>query len=466
MIGHSLGEYVAACLAGVLPLDDALRLVAVRGQIMQEAPAGAMLAVELNEKEASLLAHDGLSLAAINGPSQCVLSGSAEAIEAAQKRLEQDRVACHRLTTSCAFHSQLMESVTGKFREHVAKVQFQTPKIQYVSNVSGTWIQDSEATDPEYWVRHLRQTVRFADGLSTIMSQYQPILLEVGPGQTLSKLAGALFRGSQSSILSSLHSREPEQPFLLRSLGRLWLLGAKVDWHGYYRGEQRRRVSLPTYPFEGERYWVDAQPAVSESGSGIGLSRQASSKKDANIANWFYVPSWRLSLPLEAGNAVEPQCWIVFADALGFGSTIAERLESMGHNVVLVRPGAAFARESDKSYVVCPDDRQSYEILAQSLKSDGRTPQKVVHCFSVTGDRGGSDDGMFKNIQSVGYYSLLYLAQAITKIFKDSACDVTVVSNYLAHIPGKEEGMAEKAGTMAPCIVIPQENPELQFSLS
>src|SRR5262249_21701582 len=158
MIGHSLGEYVAACLAGVLPLEDALRLVAVRGQVMQEAPPGAMLAVELNEKEASLLAHDGLSLAAINGPSQCVLSGSAAAIEAAQRRLEQDRVGCHRLNTSSAFHSQLMESVTGRFREYVAKVRFQLPKLQYVSNVSGTWIQDSEATNPEYWVRHLRQT--------------------------------------------------------------------------------------------------------------------------------------------------------------------------------------------------------------------------------------------------------------------------------------------------------------------
>jgi acyl transferase domain-containing protein/acyl carrier protein len=458
-----LGEYVAACMAGVLTLEDALKLVAVRGQIMQEAPAGAMLAVELNEKEASLLAHDGLSLAAINGPSQCVLSGSVEAIEAAQRRLEQDRVACHRLATSSAFHSQLMEYVTGKFREYVAKVKFLPPKIQYVSNVSGTWIQDREATDPEYWVRHLRQTVRFADGLSAIVSQYQPILLEVGPGQALSKLARVVFRGSPSFILSSMHSREPEQPFLLRSLGRLWQLSTKVDWHGYYRGEQRRRVSLPTYPFEGERYWVDAQPAASESGSGIGLSHQAGLKKDSNIANWFYVPSWRLSLPLEAGNTVEPQCWIVFADPLGFGSTVAERLEAMGHNVVLARTGAAFARESDKSYVICPDGRQSYELLAQSLKSDGRTPQKVVHCFSVTGDRGSSDAGTFKSMQSVGYYSLLYLAQAITKTFKDSACDVTVVSNYLAHIPGKEEGMAEKAGTMAPCIVISQENPNFTF---
>jgi phthiocerol/phenolphthiocerol synthesis type-I polyketide synthase E len=463
MIGHSLGEYVAACLAGVLSLEEALKLVAARGRIMQDAPSGAMLAVELNEKEASALAQDGLSLAAINGLSQCVLSGTTEAIAETQRRMEQEGIACHRLTTSCAFHSQLMESALGKFREYVAKVQFKAPKIEYVSNVTGTWIRDSEATDPEYWVRHLRQTVRFSDGLSTILAQHHPVLLEVGPGQTLSKLARSLFRGSQQLIHSSLRPRELEQQFLLRSLGRLWLEGATVDWHGYYHHEKRRRVSLPTYPFEGERYWVDAQPAAKEGGNGIGLNHQGSLEKEANIANWFYVPSWKLSLPLEAGNIAEPQCWIVFTDTLGFGSTIADRLEAMAHDVIRVRPGPNVTRENERSYVICPNEKQSYETLFECLKSDGRTPQKVVHCFSLTGNKEVSDASAFKSFQDVGYYSLLYLAQAITKTFKDCVCDITVISNHLAHIPGEEGGMAEKASTMAPCILIPQENPH--FSL-
>jgi phthiocerol/phenolphthiocerol synthesis type-I polyketide synthase E len=463
MIGHSLGEYVAACVAGVLPLEEMLKLVAARGKIMQESPAGAMLAVEWNEKEAALRARDGLSLAAINGPAQCVLSGSAEAIEAVEKQLEQERITCRRLPGSSAFHSHLMEQAAARFREVCRKAQFQPPKIQYVSNVSGTWIRDSEATDPEYWVRHLRQTVRFSDGLSAIMAQQPAALLEVGPGQTLGRLARVQLRGNAQLALASLHPQEPEQQFLRRSLARLWLKGAPVDWQGYYRAEKRRRVSLPTYPFEGERYWVEAQAAGGEADGAPGISRLGGLKKQSNIGNWFYVPSWKPGLALETENTAAPERWLVFADELGVGDAIAERLESLGHGVVRARAGAAVSRENDRSYVVRPDDRQSYEFLFECLKADDQIPQKIIHCFSLTGQKGASGAGVFRALQETGYYSLLYLAQAIAKIFKDSACDVTVVSNHLAQLPGEEAGMAEKASVMAPCVLVPQENPNFSF---
>jgi len=304
--------------------------------------------------------------------------------------------------------------------------------------------------------------VRFASWLSAILAQYHPVLLEVGPGQTLSKLARTLIRGGSQLILSSLHAGEMEQQFLLRSLGRLWQQGATVDWHGYYQNEKRRRVSLPTYPFEGERYWVDAQPAA-EGSNGLGLNARGSLGKETNIANWFYVPAWKLTLPLESPTMAEPQSWIVFIDPLGFGSVIADRLEAMAHNVTRVRSGPTLTRENERSYVICPNDRQSYEALCECLKSDGRTPQKVVHCLSVSGTKEVSSADTFKSFQEVGYYSLLYLAQAITKTFKDSACDITVVTNHLAHLPGEEDGMAEKASAMAPCILIPQENPLISF---
>jgi acyl transferase domain-containing protein/acyl carrier protein len=463
MIGHSLGEYVAACLAGVLTLEDALKLVAARGHIMQDAPTGAMLAVELNEKEASAFIGDGLSLAAINAPSQCVLSGSVEAIEAARKRLQEQHLACRRLTTSSAFHSHLMDSAVAKFREHVAIVDFKPPKTQYVSNVTGGWIRDIDATDPDYWVRHLRQTVRFSDGLGTILSQFQPILLEVGPEQTLGKLARSLPHASRPLVVSSLLSSEQEQPFLLRSLGRLWLEGAKVDWLGYYQNEKRRRVSLPAYPFEGERYWVDVQQTTNDESVGLGLGRREKLGKDSNIADWFYLPFWKPTLPVEVSRVAEPQCWILFMDALGFGAALAYQLESMGHKVVQVRSGPKATLENDGSYVIRPDDRQSYEVLVECLKSDEQYPKSIIHCFSLTESKAASGSHTFKNLQEVGYYSLLYLAQAITKTFKDLGCDITVVSNHLAHLPGEESGMPEKAGVMTPCILIPQENPNFSF---
>jgi phthiocerol/phenolphthiocerol synthesis type-I polyketide synthase E len=463
MIGHSLGEYVAACLAGVLSLEEALKLVVARGQVMQDTPAGAMLAVELNEKEASAFIGDNLSLASINAPSQCVLSGSVEAIEAAQKRLQEQRLACRRLNTSSAFHSHLMDSAAAKFREHLAKVHFKPPKIQYVSNVTGGWIKDTEATDPDYWVRHLRQTVRFSAGLSTILSQFQPILLEAGPGQTLGKLARSLPQPGRPSVVSSLLSSEQEQPFLLLSLGRLWLEGAKIDWPGYYQNEKRRRMSLPTYPFEGERYWVDVQQTANNESVGLGLGRREKLGKDSNIADWFYLPFWKPTLPVEVGKFAEPQCWILFTDALGFGSAIAYEFESMGHKVVRVRSGLNTTRENDSSYVIRPDDRQSYEVLLECLRSDERYPKGIIHCLSLTESKVVSDVHTFKSLQDVGYYSLLYLAQAITKTFKDLSCDITVVSNHVAHLPGEESGMPEKACAMAPCILIPQENPNFSF---
>jgi phthiocerol/phenolphthiocerol synthesis type-I polyketide synthase E len=461
MIGHSLGEYVAACLAEVLTLEEALKLVVARGQVMQDAPVGAMLAVELNEEEALALIGDGLSLAAINASSQCVLSGSVEAIEAAQQRLQEQRLTCRRLTTSSAFHSHLMDSAATKFREHLAKVHFKPPKIQYVSNVTGGWIKDTEATDPDYWVRHLRQTVRFSEGLRTILSQFQPILLEAGPGQTLGRLARSLPHAGRTLVVSSLLPSEQEQPFLSRSLGRLWLEGVKIDWLGYYQNEKRRRVSLPTYPFEGERYWVDVpQNANNEI---VGLGRREKLGKDSNLADWFYLPFWKPTLPVEVGKVAEPQCWILFTDALGFGPAVAYQLESMGHKVVRVRSGPNTIRENDRSYVIRPGERQSYEVLLECLKSDEQLPKSIIHCFSLTENKADSGTHTFKNLQDVGYYSLLYLAQAITKTFKDLACDITVVSNYLAHLPGEETGMPEKAGAMAPCILIPQENFNFSF---
>ncbi len=459
MIGHSLGEFVAACLAGVLTLEDALKLVVARGQIMQEAPAGAMLAVGLNEKDAASLTHDQLSLAAVNGPSQCVLSGTVEAIEAVQNRLNNDRVACHRLPTTSAFHSHLMESATARFREYVSRVNFKPPSLPYVSNVTGTWIRDAEATDPEYWVQQLRKTVRFSNGLMAIMSQYQAVLLEVGPGQTLTKLAQTLLRSSPHTLVSSLTSREPDFQFLLRNLGRLWLRGAAVDWRGYFHNEKRRRVSLPTYPFEGERYWIDVQTAADNGISGAGISRSYGLKKQPAIENWFYVPSWKPGLPLEAGGPFEPQCWVVFTDTLGVGTAIADSLRSKGHSVVTVKAGPASLRENEMSYTIRPGDKQSYEILFECLKADGKSPQKVVHCFSLTESRGDSDVSTFKALQDVGYYSLLYLAQVLGNTFKGLACDITVVSNYLVHLPGERNAAPEKASTMAPCILIPQENP-------
>lgn len=260
MIGHSIGEYVAATLAGVLSLEDALMLVAARGRLIQEMPPGAMLAVELSSTETYKVLSAPLSLAAVNGPEQCVVSGPSEAIDQLQHKFQAQGTACHRLHTSHAFHSDMMSPVLKRFTWLVKKVKLNPPSIPYVSNLTGNWISPQEATDPEYWSRHLRETVRFADGLEKLLQNESVILLETGPGQTLSTLARSRTKArSGQKVLSSMrHSREDvsDEKYLLTTLGRLWLAGVDLDWAAFYQEESRYRIPLPTYPFERQRFWV------------------------------------------------------------------------------------------------------------------------------------------------------------------------------------------------------------------
>lgn len=261
MIGHSLGEYVAACLAGVFSLESALKLVAVRGRLMQARPSGTMLSVPLPEEEVLPLLTGELSLAVVNTKRNCVVAGTHEAIEGLEKQLAEREIEARALHTSHAFHSAMMEPILADFREEVRQAKPQAPTVPFVSNVTGDWITAAEATDPAYWARHIRQTVRFADGLDTLLADSSPILLEVGPGQTLAsfaKLHPAKTPGQV--ILTSLrHPKETmdDKRFLLNSLGRLWLAGAEIDWSAYYADERRQRVPLPTYPFERKRYWLE-----------------------------------------------------------------------------------------------------------------------------------------------------------------------------------------------------------------
>jgi amino acid adenylation domain-containing protein len=267
LLGHSVGEYVAACLAGVFSLEDALRLVAARGRLMQAQPPGAMLAVPLPEAEVVPLLEGGpLSLAAINGPAACVVSGTEEDVRAFRESLGEE-VDCRVLHTSHAFHSALMDPVLEPFADLLAGVAMRPPAIPVVSNRTGVWLTADEATDPAYWAGHLRGTVRFADGLATLLGppdgRRRTALLEVGPGATLGSFAGR----SADVVLRSLPRPKEDRPdldILLGALGRLWLSGAEIDWAAVHAGERRRRVPLPAYPFERRRYWVEAQVELTE----------------------------------------------------------------------------------------------------------------------------------------------------------------------------------------------------------
>jgi amino acid adenylation domain-containing protein len=278
MIGHSLGEYVAACLAEVFPLEDALKLVAARGQLMQQLPRGAMLAIRLPEAEVRPLLNDQLSLATVNGPALCVVSGPVEDVETLRQGLERRSIAATPLQTSHAFHSAMMEPVLKPFAELVKTIRRLPPRVPFLSNVTGTWITADQATDPGYWAKHLRETVRFADGLGELLKEPGRVFLEVGPGHTLSSLAKQHpSRNPSTLVLATLSpgkSEASDETALLTALGRLWLAGLPVNWRSFYARERRKRVPLPAYPFERKRYFVDPKktghaPPVSTGEAGM-----------------------------------------------------------------------------------------------------------------------------------------------------------------------------------------------------
>lgn len=256
MIGHSLGEYVAACLSGVLTLEDALELVTMRGRLMQALGEGAMLAVAAPPEALEPL-PPGLSVAAINAPSRCVVSGPPDEVDEFEARVTAAGVAAQRLRTSRAFHSAMVDEALPALRHRVSEVRLEPPRIPYVSNVTGTWIRAEEATDPSYWAEHARRPVRFSDGASLLLAQPRTIFLEVGPGRTLgTQLAMHAAGERQPVIVPTLPgaSADTDHAALLGAVARAWVTGVPVDWERFHAHERRGRVELPTYPFEGERF--------------------------------------------------------------------------------------------------------------------------------------------------------------------------------------------------------------------
>jgi len=265
LIGYSLGEYTAATLAGVLSLEEALALVVKRGQLIQQLPSGAMLAVSLSEMELQPLLTEKLCLSAINGTELCVVAGSIESVTELEQYFLTNGIACRQLQTTHAFHSPIMEAIIQPFIKLVQTFDLKPPKISYISNVTGNWITAEEATDPNYWARHLCQTVRFADGIERLSQLPHQVLLEVGPGQTLGSIVlqnstniNVLDRLVISSLPNS-YSQQSDQAFVLNTLGQLWLKGVPVDWSKLHENQQRCRLPLPNYFFGYEPNCVESQ---------------------------------------------------------------------------------------------------------------------------------------------------------------------------------------------------------------
>lgn len=453
MVGHSIGEYVAACIAGVLRLEDALAIVTRRGELMQSAPVGAMLAVALSEAEAlsCLNSQPQLSLAAVNAHRQCVVSGPADEIDKLKERLDREGVAHKQLHTSHAFHSSMMDGVTRPFADQIKQIPLNPPGIPYLSNLTGTWITSEQATDASYWVEHLRHCVRFGDSVTTILDESDWICLEVGPGESLSKLVKE--QAGRAAVVASMSAQAPqgETALMLNALARLWTNGAPFDAQGLYAGEHRRRLSLPTYPFERREF------SVKKNRGKVPSTRPTEISKEREILRWFYVPSWK-RVPLVASSGTKKsskQCWLILTNENKLVAELASVLENAGQELITVFAGATMSRDGIRRYTINPHVRADYGTLLEELRAAGQTPEHIIHLLNLPGDEPSRRD----ETQLIGdaFYSLLYLAQAVGELQLIKPLDVTAISSNLHEITGEEETIPERAMLLGPSKVIPQE---------
>ncbi len=407
MLGHSIGEYVAACIAGVFELKTALKLVCLRGKLMQQMPTGAMLSVALSEqelnrwlgKEANKEVSEDVTVAVNNAPSLCVLSGSKEAIASTRARLESENISCHRLHTSHAFHSPMMEGVIAPFIAAVSQAvnegKLHSPTVPFVSNLTGTWITAEEATSPDYWARHLRQTVRFSEGMDTLMQLSNPVFLEVGPSDTLTKLAQQHCLDKSQSLLFAVNSlphpksAEPDTTVLLSAVGKLWSAGIEIDWQAVHGKHSYRRIPLPTYPFERQRYWVDMKGTALAVQTKVQKSVQKTTELAASLEDWFYTPSWERHLPIfraadssVAGSAERP-CWLVFLDSGGVGKQLAKKIEKLGRDVFTVCMGDEFEQSGYRQFSLNPGQPKAFNQLFEDLRLREMMPTEIVYLWSL-----------------------------------------------------------------------------------
>ncbi|HKV10535.1 MAG TPA: type I polyketide synthase, partial [Thermoanaerobaculia bacterium] len=430
LLGYSLGEYTAACLAGVMTLEDGLALAARRAEAIERLAPGAMLAVPLSEAEIAELLPPALALAAVNAPGVCVVSGPAAEVAELEVRLAADGLPCRRLGTAHAFHSREMEPVAQDLRELLRGIRLAPPQIPWVSNVTGTWITPEQATDPGYWVEHLLGTVRFADGVAELWRELGRVLLEMGPGQALASLAAQQGGSAEQLALASLPhemDRRPAQQVLLGTLGQLWLAGAEIDWEGFRGGERRRRVPLPGTPFERKRFWIDPRPAAASLAAPAPVAGRL-----PDMADWFHAPLWKPAVRPAQGGTEETGRWLLLADTLGIGDGLAARLRATGHEVETVAAGDPEALE----------------------RAFAKSPSRIVHLWTLQGNS--------RAARETGFHGLLALARALGSGSPEGPVTLDVVTDGLFRVDRRDRLDPAKALLLGPVRVIPQEYPRLR----
>lgn len=444
MIGHSIGEYVAACVSGVFSLPDAIRLVIRRGELMSRVEKGRMLSISMSEEQLMpfLRECEGIDLAVINSASSLVVSGREADIEMFSKKMTEQGYGSKLLYTSHAFHSRMMDDVLADFEREVAAIKIEQPKIPYVSNVTGTFVKYEEIRQSSYWSGQLRHTVQFLKGASLLLKEGNAVFIEMGPGNALCNyLSGNELKKDDHHLISAVrHSRQEieDQRYLLGKIGLLWLKGITIKWDRFYQNEKRNKTPLPTYCFGGETYTTD-----------LNMNFFAELSADArpvarSTAKRIHVPGWQRSIAPNFPDELSQQETgiLVFADRHGFADRLINRLKSLHQQVVEVKSGWE------------PAD---LPLLWERLSRTGVVIRHIIYCPALDQCRQPVGYEQIAGRLSEGYLGLSYLAQSIVTGKQTQNLALTVVANYLAEVTQDDEVDPLKATILGPSKIIPSE---------
>lgn len=435
MIGHSLGEYVAACLAGVFTYENALKIVLTRGRLMKKVEEGLMLSVSASLQEIEPFLHKGISISAENGPTNCVLGSTRENILKAKETLDEKGIEAKIVNIAVASHSSMMEPVLNEFRAELQKVSFNKPQVNYISNVTGSWI-GSETVDAEYWVDHLRNTVKFSHGIEEVLSKYDNcVFVEVGPSNILSNIVKAYAGDNTFKTVSLL--RHPSEAvdddlYMVSKLGELWLYGCDMNWSRFF-DKDRRRVSLPTYHFDQKRYWIDRD-----------LGELASSQNDQLVKNpdkegWFYLPTWKRGQS-NTSKTLETETIYLLIGELGTPmENIVHELLNRNVKAITVISGSEYACLAENSYTVCDGQPDDFESLFTDLGSKEIQPRKIVFISSDVKYDGVLNYSSIYQGQSYGFYKLVGLVKALLNTGYTEKLEIDVITHGLHKVLGSEQ---------------------------
>ncbi|MCS3796551.1 amino acid adenylation domain-containing protein [Niastella sp. OAS944] len=460
LVGYSLGELAAACLAGVFTLEQALHVLIKRGKLIDSLPAGMLLSVPLPAAEVKPLLRQGIYIAIDNGPT-CIVTGNKSAIESFTETLKEKRLLSFIIPSSKAIHSPLVAPVLDEFKNYLDTLTLQEPGIPFLSNVTGDWISAADATSSLYWCRHLSQTVLFGDDLQKVAAISQAVVVEVGPGNDLSVLLQRLLpQDRKAKVISTVRNatgKKHDSDFLLQKIGQLSTLGYTINWKHFYAGENRRKISLPTYPFENTYHTIKLTPRDESNGNGRGVN------KDKDISKWFYVPSWKRTTVLKNEEGSVKNYLLVFDN----DNTITNVCRLHTSDIITVTKGNSFQQPEPGTYIINPVNAGDYSLLFQHLAQRGITLSRLVHGWTL-----GKSTNDFLNIETIrqqqedGFYSLMHSIRELGKTTGLSdALTITVVTDHLFEVTGQERVEPGKSPVLSLMKVIPQEYPGIRCKM-